>query len=66
MSRKNEIKELVNRVDFLEDRVYTLQKFALAAITGGAVIAIGNMISNRFIKVTDDVDTPEEGGDLND
>lgn len=66
MSRKNEIKELVNRVDFLEDRVYTLQKFALAAITGGAVIAIGNMISNKFIKVTDDDASEEEGGEIND
>ena len=66
MSRKNEIKKLTNRVDFLEDRVYFLQKCAMTAIVGGAVIAIGNLISNRFIKVTDEVDTPEEGGEIND
>ena len=64
--KKNDIKKLENRVEFLEDRVYFLQKFALTAIAGGAAIAIGNIISNRFIKVTDDDATPEEGGDLND
>ena len=65
MSKNKEIKKLVNRVDILEGKVDTLQKCAITAIAGGAVIAIGNIISNKFIKVTDDV-TPEEGGDLND
>lgn len=64
--RKKNFKELEGRVEFLEDRVYFLQKCAMTAIVGGAVIAIGNIISNKFIKVTDDVDTPEEGGEIND
>ena len=66
MSRKKTIQELGNRVDFLEDRVYFLQKCALTALAGGAVIAIGNIISNKLIKVTDDDVTPEEGGEIND
>lgn len=65
-SMNKKIKELVNRVDILEGKVDTLQKCAITAIAGGAVIAIGNIISSHLIKVTDEVDTPEEGGDLND
>lgn len=64
--KKNELKKLTNRVDVLEGKVDTLQKGAIAAIAGGAVIAIGNIISNKFIKVTDDDATSEEGGEIND